>query len=100
MAEDTMHERHTSLAGQSRRSMSSDQSQPQLDVTEHAPFLCAGDLRASGVLAYLADVVHKRRAKQQVTIQAGVQRAQLDRQRGNCHSVLQEPTEESMVRGR
>src|ERR1700729_3231920 len=65
VAKHTVLKRHTSLAVQRRRSMGGNQSQPQLDVAQHAPLRRAGDLRAVGILACLADVMHKRSAKQQ-----------------------------------
>ena len=59
--------------------------------------VAALDLRAVGELARLAEVVHDRRAQQQVAVQPRVQRAQLERQRGDRDGVLEQAAEVGVV---
>ena len=77
-----------------------DHAQAQLDVPEQRALAAALDLGAVGELAGLAEVVDERGGEQQVAVQARVQRAQLERQRGDGDGVLEQPAEIGVMAGR
>src|SRR5438105_1476567 len=94
-----MLEREPSLRLQGRQQVARDQSQAQLDVAEQPSLRAALDLGAVAELARLAEVVDDRGAEQKVAVQAGVQSAQLERNRRHGHRVLEQPAQVRVVSG-
>ena len=90
-------EREPALGIERGRGVVGDQAQPELDVAQQLPLAAAPDLRAVGELAGLAEVVDDRRAQQQVAVQARVQRAELERHRGDRDGVLEQAAEIGVV---
>ena len=68
-------------------------------MAEQPALAAALDLRAVGELARLAEIVDDRGAEQQVAVQARVQRAQLQRERGDRDRVLEQAAEVGVVAG-
>ncbi len=92
-----MLEREPALAVEDRRRVLGDHAQAELDVPEQRAFAAALDLGAVGELACLAEVVDDCGAEQQVAIESRMQRAQLERHRGDGDGVLEQAAEVGVV---
>ncbi len=97
VGEDAVLERETARGGQRGGVAGREQAQPELEVPEQTPLVGAGELRAKGELAGLAEVVQQGGGEQQVAVETGVQGAELESQSGDGDGMLEQPAEVGVV---
>src|SRR5215831_1343016 len=99
MKDHAMLQREPAVVIEQTREMRGDQAQAQLEVPQQPTLPGACDLSSVAELRGLAKIVDDRGAQQQVTVQARVERAELQRHRRDGDSVLEQAAEVSVMAG-